>query len=467
MNFYNNHSTILSATSVLNKLYNRCFSQDFNITEEAETFVILGTDSDVNLLQNPEYIEYITIMYKYPDRYELWGVCGSIMSNITKLTRKTLIDIINSILIDSNNPIILYVDFENPYWNRALGLYSSIGFSNPESIKFGEKTLMRMTYTNIIDKTVTRNIANQLRGEYYSSLGYIINKVVFKKEDLEYFREFAIRHSREYGGAIGIISNEFQNISELYVGNYIQYGNARVKVSDFYTIFHTHPDSTKIHVLTSPPSVTDLINMIKMSDTTCRQYIFESSGFYTIGVNIKVLPLLDENIIALIERRLEDIITKYFRYICDYIKIDYPLDSEYHKTVLISEYISEIHSINIRSLGVGKDTQYIINVEYNNYGNDYTDYILSDRKEYKGVNIEGLVFVNSNMQLLNNIMTELDNRARLEGCHAGEEYNIRDICDPTDRPQYPCTDRWDQVDLLDLLRKYPNPESLLQFINND
>ena len=474
MNRYNDPNVIISIKTRLDELYGRCFLQEFSIRETSETYVVLGTTTDKDVLESPEYIDFIVTVYVFPDRVEWWGVCGSVEASVSGLNRKILQQIVQE-------NTILYVDYENPYWNRAVGLYTSIGFEEPVHVILDEKPLLRLKYTDgINDKHQIRNECNRMRGEFYNSIGCHTQRTVFSSSDMAIFSEMASRFSREYGGSFGIREDNIYNLKHLYVGNYIHYGKATVNPKESnYLVFHTHPDSTRIHMLTSPPSSSDLIYTLHNYRKIAKHYIFESTklgGFYTVQLNPRIKNLLNFAYMEMLVEKIRDAINitlnGYFDYICQLKDIlDSIDDIEYHRNELVTQILSKYNQITLKNINMIQaafdpeiENVPIFWVEYNKYSNsDFIDYVISDLKPSK---VDGLL-LGPNIFPIFDVLEVLDQSGTIHGCHLDNEYGLQTECTRSTKPEFKCTDKWEGVDLLEIIRDTPDLEQLKTRINSD
>src|SRR5436853_6238312 len=119
----------------LDQLYEGCFNmafQEATFEDASIIFSTLGNVDSVDIFYNePNRITAMVIVSFYrEDRYaDIWSVCASINGQSRGHARTILKSIQEG--IQNVSVIDLYVDYDNPYWNRAVGLYTSIGFVNP------------------------------------------------------------------------------------------------------------------------------------------------------------------------------------------------------------------------------------------------------------------------------------------------------------------------------------------------
>lgn len=305
----------------LDEMYSGCFGSpygDMPFPDDAVPYIYFSTirvledDEKPNLFVDPTLVETITAMTivgLYGDYADVWSVCASIDGQ----SRGDARTILQTIMENPNLEMIdLYVLYSNPYWNRALGLYTSLGYVDPETVSSGRsmstfpEEALKLTWVrdNSYDKSSAREKANRLRTKFYTDQGFTVNKLEFPIEHLKQLEQIAANQSREYGGGIGVVkvkggknttTYRTVNISDPKIGTFIPQGVAMASVSNpdtnYSYFFHTHPDKIIdiLDVITAPPSTADVSNMyIWLFYGTYKQFVVESEmtgGVWTIQIN--------------------------------------------------------------------------------------------------------------------------------------------------------------------------------------
>lgn len=229
------------------------------------------------------------IVFQDDTKAELWSVCGSVSGRTRGMAR---------LLIEASIEAFprveywgLIVDYKNPYWNRALSLYTSMGFGNPENIELFDDEFLSLTY-NQGDKEAVRHEAKTLRMEYYIKRGFDVYLVSIPYDELKILGTMAKRQRREYGGAIGV--QEVQSIKkgkarmfetvgicDLIVGDIIVGERASVNTPTYFYTFHTHPDvaTDNNNLIMNPPSAEDLTSVFSGSrEGYVKHFVVESEG---------------------------------------------------------------------------------------------------------------------------------------------------------------------------------------------
>lgn len=373
------------------------------VSEAGFTRLIIASDKNVDILQYPIYIE---AMCTIEDDGSIWNVCGSIHARSSGLVRRMLQYV-------AQPGMWLYVDFNNPYWNRAIGLYTAIGFSNPVA----EDSYVQLVLDNSQDKIANRKLCNKLRRRYYKNHGYKIVKTLFKTEYLRFFEKLTRVHHREFGGAFGINNGEISTIPTMRTGKYIRQKHiASVRLIDaskYLCVFHTHPDATQ-HIILSPPSSVDLMYMVNNYDKcVTKHYIFESEtlgGFWTLQLNPfarSVLETLSSFTLFRVElySRLREIEIMFMR------NISMDLDStNYIKNTILNKYLTEINNLRLSSILKSiDDDSCLFFMEYIPWDSippeGFEDYIITSNP--CGLDSEGLL-LNQDLEGLQSVLMAMD-----------------------------------------------------------
>lgn len=281
---YQNRSELVNSpyyTDIVNSL-KKCFRQNVFLPED---------NIYVAQIENNAFYTIASIQKEDATTVSIWNVCSSsIGRNVAAVSKNLLVYIIE------NTPLYptkwLLLEFENPYWEKALRLYTSIGFLVVEPYEKG----LKMTYNPNGIRTITLHLAETKRAEYF---GPEINKVTFNGKDIANFGRKIVTYKREYAGFF-IVDGETQSkviaFSNFSIGNYIEkelnYEAASmimIKNSEYALLhFHTHPNITTDNNLLNfnPPSDSDIIYLLSYcGKKLIREYVFTRNGLFAFGLS--------------------------------------------------------------------------------------------------------------------------------------------------------------------------------------
>lgn len=366
----------------LNDIYTSSFSLDFS--SMIFDYLVVSSDNQYDLLQYPQFIEAMCSI----NNNSLWNICGSIEARSTGIVKRMLEKIVQ-------DGMWLYVDFNNPYWARAIGLYTSLGFTKPQTVDNYVKLLFSKEKS---DKNKQRKKCNKLRKRYYRKNGFYVYKTSISNQNLDFFQEISRRQGREYGGVLEIRDKKISGISKMYVGNYITEPHSAYVIHEnknHLCTFHTHPDATK-HEIISPPSTGDFMFMLSgINDCVTKHYIFESinlGGFWVFQVNPFVRKFLktlnSETFNQILENcanKIQEVIEMYFLNIS--MKVDYT--DEYIKTTVLNKFLAEINNIKLSTFIPSNDFLQHMSLFFLDYidwkfqetQRKYVDYIITDSEK--------------------------------------------------------------------------------------
>lgn len=254
-------------------LFGKCF--------DTSDFFEVGSNS---VLYTYIYDDSISVFFlvEYGEITKIWNVCTSVIARTHGHTRILFDEVLdrrheyvdeNAMNID--DIVKLHVDYDNFYWNSAIGLYTKYKFLYP--IDSGEGYCILTRVEGKEDKMSIRDareIANELRIQYFQNeIGMNPMNITFTQEHIQNFEKLASTWNREYGGSVKISRiDEFGNwqvdgLCGLVLGNYVS-----VEEVDAYTLppndkltFHTHPpivrQANKMECVFNPPSNADFMSV--------------------------------------------------------------------------------------------------------------------------------------------------------------------------------------------------------------
>lgn len=391
-------------SSKLDELYMGCFNSKFSretYPENTKTFIIFALEEIIsdeikqNFFLNSDHVHLITamtILSIYPEESyaDVWGVC----SNVVGMGKGHARIILNNILenIHDLSVVDLYVDYDNSFWNRAVSLYTSLGFVNPTNEKrsksidfsiFGKDFMgLRWTRGEKFNKEAARVIANDLRVQNYVDMGFYVSLLKMPIDHLNDIEAIAAGQGREYAGGIGttfkqngnVFYHNSVNITDPRVGSYIvqESPSAEVKLPEnLFYFFHTHPDKivNVLEVITAPPSVPDISNMLMLiGNGTYKQFVVESrstGGIWSIQLNPYTIGNLCMNynhdvFLQLHERvykQLSKIVEVFFERIKEMREsfIGVNVDTKqvkYLRSLFVNAYLIEINQLTWESINI-------------------------------------------------------------------------------------------------------------------
>lgn len=387
----------------LDEMHFGCFASKYaamDFPETASGFIyfvtnrILDDSEKKTMFLVPELVETImgmTIVGIYGDYADLWAVCATVYGQSRGAARIIIQTVLNN---PSLEMVDIYVLYDNPYWARALGLYTSLQFGEPESAVGGRSMsrfpseALKLTWARgyTIDKKGVRKEANDIREAFYTGQGFIVNRLEMPVAHLLQLERIAADQTREYGGGIGVerIGGEGNvnvyrsvNISNPIVGGFIAKEATAAGVRASPTIplyhFHTHPDSIAeiLDVITAPPSAPDLsLCFYWLGQGTFRQFVIESQetgGIWTFQVNPHVAKLICgtgspeyfEQMFEPLQAHIETIVGAFFGRLAELRQLTpsgtvrrSALDMEIIKSDLINQYIKDVNMIQYSDTGL-------------------------------------------------------------------------------------------------------------------
>ena len=469
----------------INDLHMRCFNVEMvrysGTLCLATAYLIQSQSLEFILIESPELIASMAVIYVEDTKAQLWSVCSSINGQARQLSR-VIIRECQKVL----DNISLFVDYFNPYWERALGLYTSMGFGNPQNVLYQDTQRLYLEWIKDIafDKTETQNAAKRIKVEYCNSIGYNVAVLTLKRRQLEILKNFTAQY-REYGGGIGTkikngggqaASYTATTISNLHVGNFIVRPEAYVSVrfNTFYS-FHTHPDVyvNMIKSILNPPSINDLILMLyNFPQGVVKHFVVEQNGIWTIQVDPKTMKLIADNncsvpnITNVLRRRLKVLENNWGQILSELDEND-----ELLKNTLINNYLADLNNITWMSLGIGiQENIPIMLVNYysweylfkENSFKDWTYYIPCGPIVLNDLNN---IDFNFDYNELKPILDAIDYVGKLDvGRCVGTEEDLMNTFEEFKEVR-DCQDRWDGKELISFMKMY-NPAEIAEKIYN-
>lgn len=315
--------------SHINDIFSACFNEAEIEIEEGPIIKYIGLTStepyDDTVLNY--YIGNITsfcTVHVYDDRLEVYNVCSTALGKSLGSAKRLLEEII--ILADGKT-LMLSLIFDNMYWDRALALYTKLGFVNPFP-RYEEKDIVLSRSSGFFSIETARNLANRYREEYYVRNGLTLYKFKFYSRDILDFAEFMLNREKEYTGHFYIDSDkDITQISNMHSGVLIEeMFNAPAFCSSPNSgllHFHTHPVYTTFQnrLVINHPSEGDINYMLSdCIQNDFRMYVFDLDGLYAISYSPMTTKLFCKHP-ELIEAYKESI-TEMYEYYSNLIQND-------------------------------------------------------------------------------------------------------------------------------------------------
>lgn len=317
-------------------------------------------------------------------RGELWTICSSVNGRARGMSKLIIMAILE--LFEEIDVWNLLVDYNNPYWDRALSLYTSLGFQEPVNNKSSGSDFLELTLTKgkPFDKDAVRLASKELRVEYMLKQGLNVALMNIDVDDLLKLEQLC-HQKREYGGGFGVEEtfSEYDGrakeyalkyLCDLSVGNFITDETAYVSNIDnglFYT-FHTHPnvavDNNK--TIVNPPSVQDLAGRFFLLKTgIVKHFVFESdrNGVWSFQVHPKSMSFVcglskkeTDQVYDLITKYFNDVVNSFFyeldkmRRMSEFSKA-FSLEFLNTKNRMINQYLSDMSNFTWKKLNISND----------------------------------------------------------------------------------------------------------------
>lgn len=292
----------------MTSMLKRCFRQNVQLTQDY-MYLINTTDATgrIDAMASVKYEE---------GTYSIWNVCATSFGKISHATKSLLEYGMPLILTSERSKAWLVLELENPYWAKALSLYTSLGFVN--IITASNQFQQVFGYTNkMIDHFLKKSIILYTTYDIYYKVrdgnrqivllarnrADNIRKKRFDKEfggvgitaDMAAFGQEIVKINKEYAGYLTVDSKyDFNGIGNITGGNPIYKVKNFPALSEIYDTskqtvfhFHTHPSITDANnqLEFNPPSLNDIRYIFE----TCgagliRGYIFTSNGIFAYSL---------------------------------------------------------------------------------------------------------------------------------------------------------------------------------------
>jgi hypothetical protein len=380
----------------INEMHMRCFNIDLNalgtglFVFATTHYAEFNTKEDIVqyfLIDSPEFISSMAILYQNENSGQLWSVCSTIEGQTRKLAKL----IIQQCQVVLEN-IDLFVDYFNPYWDRAVGLYISLGFKIPRDVLWNNQERLRLTWDKFDinedspddnPKTIMET-CNQIKMDWSIEKGYNVSLLRFTKVHLNIFKQI-LGKNREYGGGLGVRAKglpfglqvlpfwslngifDLVSLNTFFLGNYIIQPN---KIETFtgdnmmYS-FHTHPTSASNmnRLAISCPSTVDLELILRaFKKRNYKHFVIEPDGIWTIQVDPRSMELamhINQTDYPIINAKYDEL----------YFALQNDLDKEVpeisiYKNTLINNYLANINNVTWKSLGLKENNNPIMLVNF-------------------------------------------------------------------------------------------------------
>lgn len=375
------YKTVDDDISKFNKLLYKCFSQHVYINQN-NIVAILQRKSDNEIL-------VIATLQDENDHISIWNVCSSSLGKIYRLHGAPMSAVeylLRDIISKVNKSLVLYVDYNNPFWDRAIGLYIKLGFILDTS-RTSPFNLVPMKYVGIVDQSMI-NILKRMRKSYFSQYEY---KTFKFDPSISDFGKFMIEKQSEFGGdfvyeQIGDDEYMIKETNNLVSGNLIEIkmnAAATCRRNSSPMAFHTHPKIviTNNKLLFNPPSKMDVNNLF-LCDILLREYVFITKGIFAISIAPKAYFEMCKNHFWKEIVRIESL-KQYQNIINEIVTLDQVLLYKYStilEDVQIQEFISYVLAIKI-------DDIQIFDIKYWQYDSVIIDTLIYPKNCHSFTNI--------------------------------------------------------------------------------
>lgn len=276
----------------INDIFSACFNQDNIEMDEGGIikYIALSSTETYSDFNTDNYIANITsfcTVHVYDDKLEIYNVCSTALGKSIGSAKMLLQEMIN---LSGGKQIMLSLEFENMYWDRALSVYTSLGFVDPYP-RYEQKDVILTRQQNFYSTDSARNSANSFRVEYFDRNGLSLYKFKFFSRDILDFADFMLAREKEYTGHFYIDSDsKITQIRNMYSGVLIEnMFNAPAFCSTpnvGLLHFHTHPVYTTFQnrLVINQPSTGDINYMLgDCIQNNFRMYIFDLEGLYALS----------------------------------------------------------------------------------------------------------------------------------------------------------------------------------------
>lgn len=374
---YDRFDNFIEKHEIEKELY-KCFSQLVNI----------DPNNTVALLKINNLILAIATLQNEYDKISIWNVCSTSLGKISTRYGASMSPVqylLNDIITKADKPLVLYVDFNNPYWDRAVGLYVKLGFVLDTTIISPLANLVPMKYVGVVDESM-KDILKRMRKWYFRDYEY---KTFKFDPSISDFGKFMMEKQSEFGGhfvleQIGVDEYIIKETSNLVSGNLIEIKiNATAMCSRYNSpmAFHTHPKiaTTNNNLLFNPPSSQDVENLFNCN-ILLREYVFATKGIFAISIAPKAYLEMCRNHVWK-ETVKQESLKLYQDGIDAMIVLDQAFLYQYQsnisviENVQIQEFISYVFTIKV-------DDIQIFDIKYWPYGSVIIDTLIYPKNCY-------------------------------------------------------------------------------------
>lgn len=439
-------------------------------------YVEFNTEEDVAkyfLIDYPELISSMAILRQNNIAGQLWSVCSTIEGQTRKLAKLIILQC--QALLEY---IELFVEYFNPYWDRAIGLYTSLGFKNPKDVLYQGQQLLLLKWDKFEIETLDDDpvsMCNKIKIDWGIRNAYTVKLLRFSNDQLNIFHQI-LEKNREYGGGLGVEPSfssrtfDLLSLNTFYAGNYIIQPNKieTTTNSNIMYTFHTHPiNASNMNRLTiSCPSTVDLVLVLRAYKTkNYKHFVMEPDGIWTIQVDTRSMNYA----MNVREQEYQIIYAKYDQL---YFQLQNNLDKDVddfsiYKNALINNYLANISNVTWKSLALRDENVPILvvnfypwtfiknQVDLTGYWTDWTFYTsFSGRPVLKGRND---LILNFNFDKFDPILDAIDH---VGGLNVGNDESMMNTLITNNSEDF-----WFGRNLLPFMERY-NDTSLIERIYN-
>jgi len=417
----------------------------------------------------------------------IWNVCSTSLGKMATQYGATVSPVqylLRDIISKADKPLVLYVDFNNPYWDRAIGLYVKLGFVFDTTRESPMANLVPMRYTGVVDDSM-KDLLRRMRKEYFREYEYKTFKFHPSVSD---FGKFMMEKDSEFGGHFvyeqdGLDEYIINGTSNLVSGNLIEReinAPAVCKRDAAPIAFHTHPNiaTRNNFLLFNPPSNRDVQNLFDCN-ILLREYVFITGGIFAISIAPKAYLEMCKNhswkeTVKRDSLEVYNDIGRKFAVLDSGISFQYP---DLLQNLQISEFISYVLSIKT-------DGIQIFDIKYWPYGSVIVDTLIYPKNCYPPRNISStnklpFALTDDQKELVECFNIGAKNRVNTPECEDVDR-NPDDTNTRTFKSCYPYSfinigeivnllvDKWAQKDrVFELIKKGTSIEDIIWFIQNE
>lgn len=277
-------------------LLKSCFAREVGIHNDPNTWYLL------NWAQGGA-LQALMFVVEVNNKATIWNVCASSFGKNSNAVKEILTFYLAQ---ERTRDIELFVDFYNPYWDKAISLYTSVGFSDPKTIIYNPTgmELLKLKITHRAEnKKNDRLLANTEREKYFKKLGYRVETKQYPSalfNDIS--RQLVDNRPKEYTGFFF----KDEELDDLVIQNLSSGNLTDTEIYGYPTncqpteegniFFHTHPGALN-GLLVQPPSETDVSSLFQWNriGSFIKHYVFSEDGVYSFSFSIRTIREFCEN----------------------------------------------------------------------------------------------------------------------------------------------------------------------------